>query len=111
MIIVSQDGKNIINLDNVINIGIQDYKYRLDSRDAGTEIEAVLTCAKTIIAWFSNNKSIILGNYPSLDRAKEILEELVKFYRLDDKKEAVPSLDVLALIKIREHGTFYMPEK
>lgn len=110
MIIVSQDGKNIINLNNVINIEIQDYEYNLDPRDSGTELEVILACAKSITAWVSNNKSIILGNYPSLDRAKEILEELVKFYRLDDKKEDVQPLDALALINIREHSTFYMPK-
>lgn len=76
MIIVSQDRKNIINLDNVINIGIQDYEYNLDPRDVGTEIDVVLSCARSIIAWFSNNKSIILGSYPSLERAGAVLEEI-----------------------------------
>ena len=111
MIIVSQNGKNIINLDNVTNIGIQDQTYNLDSRDAGTEIEAVLTCAKSIIAWFSNNKSIILGSYPSLDRAKEILENIITFYSLTDKTEDVEPLEALDLTKVREHSAFYMPKK
>lgn len=80
MLIFNQDGKNIINLDNVINIGIQDYEYNLDPRYEGTEIEAVLACAKSIIACFSNNESIILGNYPSQNRAKEVLKEISNFY-------------------------------
>lgn len=106
MIIVSQDGKNIINFDNVINIGIQDYKYNLDSRDAGTEIEEVLTCAKSITAWFSNNKSIILGTYPSLDRAKEILEEI---YKSKDKLERIKFLGYTEAVL--KSTIFKMPEK
>ena len=106
MIIVSQNGKNIINLDNVTNIGIQDQTYNLDSRDAGTEIEAVLTCAKSIIAWFSNNKSIILGSYPSLDRAKEILKEIYKY------KDELEHTNFLGYTEaFWKSTTFEMPEK
>ena len=91
MIIVSQNKEEIVNFDNV------------------TAIYITKDCS--IIAPLISGGMVQLGLYPSPDRAKEILEELVKFYILDDKKEAVPSLDVLALINIREHGVVYMPEK
>ena len=102
MIIVSQDKEEIINFDNVINIGIQKYKYNLDPRDEGTEIDVVLSCARSIIAWFSN-KSIILGTYPSPDRAKEILEEI---YKYKDELEHTKFLGYFW-----KSTTFKMPEK
>ena len=98
MIIVSQNKKEIYNFEKISCISIgQNFHQSINEKDFTHDI------------YIEGVRSI--GSYPSLDRAKEILEELVKFHRLDDKKEAVPPLDVLALIKIREHGTFYMPEK
>lgn len=98
MIIVSQNKEEIYNFEKISCISIgQNYHQSTNEKDFTYDI------------YIEGVRSI--GSYPSLDRAKEILEELVKFYRLDDKKEAAPPLVALAFINTREHGTFYMPEK
>ena len=63
MIIVSQDKSKIVNFDNLFNI---DY-YKIDGNfeiDANTE-----------------NDSVCLGHYKTEERAKEVLQEIIKSYR------------------------------
>jgi hypothetical protein len=60
MIIVSQNKEKIVNFDNVTAIYItKDY---------------------SIIAPLISGEMIQLGLYPSLDRAKEILKEILEYY-------------------------------
>lgn len=106
MIIVTQNEENIINFDNVINIGIERYDYELDCRDVGTEIDVVLSQARSIIAWFCN-KSVILGTYSSQNRAKEVLKEIFQYY------DVVQDSIVNHFIENEKLKTFYfeMPQK
>ena len=71
MIIVSQKNK-IINYDNIVEISIKDltiYDY-----------ECFGIIAKTV-----NNKEKELGTYATEERAKEVLQEIIKAY-IEDKK-------------------------
>lgn len=94
MIIVSQNKEEIVNFDNIANIYILQY----------TE-----DCS--IMAPLISGGMVKLGLYPSLDRAKEVLENIVTFYSLADKTGCVQPLEALALAKVREHSIIYMPEK
>ena len=67
MIIVSQKNK-IINYDNIVEISIKDltiYDY-----------ECFGIIAKTV-----NNKEKELGTYATEERAKEVLQEIIKCYK------------------------------
>lgn len=68
MIIVSQDKEVIVNFDNVqaINVHMQN--------------------KKQVAAWFScnenNRNNVLLGNYETEERAKEVIKEIARFYRM-----------------------------
>lgn len=66
MIIVSQDKENIINFERADLINV----YKAEK--------------KQVVAWFSCNESennnVLLGVYATEERAKEVLQELVKTY-------------------------------
>lgn len=66
MIIVSQDKNKIINLDNVINIEYADYT----NISRGHEIY----CNGVV------KNAIKLGVYKTKERAKEVLQEIIKCY-------------------------------
>lgn len=64
MIIVSQDKEEIVNLDNIENIWI-------DAEEEGRfTIEATATTNST------------LGYYETKERAKEVLQEIVRYYAI-----------------------------
>lgn len=65
MIIITQNKESIVNFDNVNNIYIK----KNDGKSECYEIKANQNCGY----------SIILGTYPSLDHAKEILKEIYKY--------------------------------
>lgn len=67
MIIVSQDKTEIINFDNVINISIAD-----------CEEDGYLISAGFIVGRDDNYRD--LGYYKSEERAKEVLQEIVREY-------------------------------
>lgn len=64
MFIVSQDNKTIVNLDNVISIYIE------DEYDGGV-------C--NINTMSANNRIHHLGQYSTLERAEEVLNELLDY--------------------------------
>lgn len=71
MIIVSQNKEEIVNFDNVTSIYVAgDY---------------------SIIAPLISGGMVNLGLYPSLDRAKEVLEEILEYYHKlkRDKVESI----------------------
>ena len=98
MIIVSQNKEEIYNFEkiNCLTIG-QNFHESRNEKDFTYDI------------YIEGVRSI--GSYPSLDRAKEVLENIVTFYSLADKTECVQPLEALALAKIREHGIIYMPKE
>ncbi|MCI8621349.1 MAG: hypothetical protein HFJ50_06475 [Clostridia bacterium] len=66
MLIVSQDKRSIVNLEQVAIININ----RSDLR----EIEAFFDCNE------DNQNSILLGKYATEERAKEVLQEIINCY-------------------------------
>lgn len=70
MIIVSQDKYNILNFDTTVNIGVE---------EVTTLNDVVQISAQT------NGNTIILGKYKDEERAKEILQEIVKNYVLTEQ--------------------------
>ena len=71
MIIVSQDKEVIVNFNNVqaINVHMQN--------------------KKQVAAWFScnenNRNNVLLGEYATEERAKEVLQEIIRAYVTDRK--------------------------
>lgn len=89
MIIVSQNKEEIVNFDNVANIYV--------------------TEACSIVAPLINGGIVELGNYPSLDRAKEVLEEILEYYH-KLKRDKVESI-ARDWMYFSEKMYFEMPEE
>ena len=68
MIIVSQDKDNIVNFDNIVSIGINDF-------DINREITFQRITAETI------GTTTVLGDYKTEERAKEVLQEIINKYK------------------------------
>lgn len=76
MIIVSQDKTNILNFSNIQNVRIEPY---------GTHIKG-----KKIYKIFAGNSegyATELGTYDTEERAKEVLQEIWKFYEISKRYE------------------------
>lgn len=67
MIIVSQDKDNIVNFDNIVSIGINDF-------DIDRETTFQRITAETM------GTTTVLGDYKTESRAKEVLQEIVIVY-------------------------------
>lgn len=63
MIIVSQDGDNIVNFDNVVSVGIIDFD--INDKNCWQRITA-----ETL------GTAMVLGDYKTEERAKEVLREI-----------------------------------
>lgn len=68
MIIVSQDKDNIVNFDNVVSIGIEDFD--LNNNNCYQRITA-----ETL------GTAVVLGDYKTEERAKEVLKEITRMYQ------------------------------
>lgn len=92
MIIVSQDKKTILNFDNSTTI-------RMYKTSSGYEIETCLT-----------NKNIAdLGRYATEERAKEVLQEIIKVYIESKKAQETTSMFGFSIIP---SNTYYeMPKE
>lgn len=92
MIIVSQDKEIIINFDNVQAINVH-YQNK-----------------KQVCAWFNvdedPNGSVVLGEYKTEERAKEVLQEIITAYRDYRTAECDGYTNVL-----QETAVFEMPEE
>lgn len=97
MIIISQNKEKIINFDNIVEIKISDYGYNETNFTLVAEI---------------NERGIPIGQYSSMERAKEVLDEIIKFYtRTDLEKQEWDVDEVIAITLLRDKGVFYMPEE
>ena len=65
MILVSQDKNNILNFDTTVNIGVE---------EISTLNDIVQISAQT------NGNTIVLGEYKTEERAKEVLREIIERY-------------------------------
>ena len=70
MIIVSQNKDNIVNFNNVVSVGIEDFD--LNNKNCFQRITA-----ETL------GTSVALGDYKTEERAKEVLEEIITCYTGD----------------------------
>lgn len=95
MIIVSQDKNKIINLDNVINIEYADYT----NISRGHEIY----CNGVV------KNAIKLGVYKTKERAKEILQEIIKKYEHANHMKCSKSIIIQDMTE--RDFVYEMPEK
>lgn len=78
MIIVSQDKYNVLNFDTTVNIGVE---------EISTLNDIVQISAQT------NGNTVVLGRYENKERAKEVLQEIVKTcvlteqYKVEDERK------------------------
>ena len=93
MIIVSQDKDNIVNFDNIVSIGLNDF-------DIDREATFQRITAETI------GTSVVLGDYKTEERAKEVLQEIIKSYRHYRTAECDGYTNVL-----EETAVFEMPKE
>lgn len=95
MIIVSQNKENIINFEkvNIINI------YKLNK--------------KQIVAWFScneeENNNILLGEYVTEERAKEVLQEIINYASISEINDNYWVADLR--LKLAKMCRYEMPKK
>lgn len=68
MIIVSQDKDNIVNFDNVVSVGIIDFD--INDKNCWQRITA-----ETL------GTAVVLGDYKTEERAKEVLKEITRMYQ------------------------------
>ena len=96
MIIVSQNKGAIINFEkvNIININ------KLDERQIG--------------AWFNcneeENNNVLLGEYATEERAKEVLEEITRAFTITEVQNASYEYADIA-IKMRQYARYEMPKE
>ena len=96
MIIVSQSKGVIINFEkvNIININ------KLDERQIG--------------AWFNcneeENNNVLLGEYATEERAKEVLEEITRTFTITEVQNASYEYADIA-IKMRQYARYEMPKE
>lgn len=83
MLILSQDKNKIVNLDNVIYITTNTYSEECSG----------ISCNSL------NNLEIYLGNYDTEERAKEVLQEIFKAYRLNKMLECSDRIEQVETLK------------
>lgn len=87
MLIVSQDGKQSINLDNITRIFIEDFSEDGDGFGIGADTNS------------AESQCWDLGYYNTEKRAKEVLEEIIDIYAgkifINNSTEQKPILDDL----------------
>lgn len=96
MIIVSQDKSKIINFENLEVIGIGN---SLENDDGNFQI---------LIETTSDNEMTI-GEYKTEERAKEVLQEIIKGYKFYNGKTYYVE-DVHNLLGDYENGVYEMPK-
>lgn len=98
MIIVSQDKTNILNFSNIQNVRIEPY---------GTHIKG-----KKIYKIFAGNSegyATELGTYDTEERAKEVLQEIWKFYEISKRYECSSNNGIT--IFLEPTFAYQMPEE
>lgn len=92
MLILSQDKKEIVNFDNITNIFI-----------LNNNIKCMLT----------NEGETYIGVYDTEKRAKEVLQEILKFYKATETFKTISNRisDEVGAIAIKEGFVYEMQEK
>lgn len=97
MLIVNQDRDRIINFENMDEFYIEN---PLENIDGEFEIMAENE-------WINER----IGCYKTESRAKEVLDDISKYYRGYDMKDNYSPAEAIARIEIRKRSVFYMPEE
>ena len=90
MIIISQEKESIVNFDNIVYIDIDDDNIIVAETDGA--------CAD-------------LGQYKTKERAKEVLQLILKFYSRMDLESEQPVDKAIAITLMRDKAVFQMPEE
>lgn len=100
MIIISQERDTIINFDIIYCIWLE--------KPCITQYDEKDKYFRIFIQ--SDGCSNLIGYYKTEERAKEVLEEFISFYRSADQPEDMYAADdAMAQIMIRDKAAFYMP--
>lgn len=93
MIIVSQNKKEIVNIDNVTRIFIEDFSEDGDGFGIGADTNS------------AESQYWDLGYYETEERAKEVLQEIIKKY------EVVGIKKITSTCYLTENLVYEMPEE
>ena len=99
MIIVNQDKDIIFNFENIDIIEIENPSEEDDDDDGMFEILAITT---------SDNK-FLLGEYKTEERAKEVLQEIIKSFSFTELTGEPERLKLI--LEITKLGRYQMPEE
>lgn len=122
MIIVSQDKKQIINFDRVEKIQcVNNDGQKKFMEKSNLDIFAPIIKDTTgidftelkdygIYLYFSKGQSIIIGQYETEERAKEILQEIIDVASLKEIKNKTFN-EAQLLINFRKIARYEMPER
>lgn len=91
MIIVSQDKYNILNFDTTVNVGVEEIT---------TLRDIVQISAQT------NGNTVILGEYATEERAKEVLQEIKNTY-----KHGIIRVQIENCKWVEENQIYEMPDE
>ena len=99
MIIVSQDKTMIFNFNNIENIGIGNPLENIDGRFI-------------ILSETTSDNQYPIGEYKTEEKAKEVLQEIIKEYRLTEITKATINRvsDDVGALAIKEVFVYEMPE-
>lgn len=95
MLIVSQDKDNIVNFNNVISIGIEDFS------DSSPWQRITAETLRT---------AVVLGDYKTEERAKEVLREIIERITIIGVSNCSYEYADIA-IKMKDHALYEMPKE
>lgn len=99
MIIVSQDKNIVVNFDNVANINIEKCYNESTKEDDSTF---------DILVFIVSSGLVRIGQYKIEERAKEVLQEIIKVYKFYNGKTYYVE-DEKKLLGKYEYGVYEMP--
>ena len=128
MIIVSQDKKEVINYDNVRKLGVIDNDFQKEFlKNSGLDIMSGLLSTEWsekindlngfgIFAYFDNSDNTMLGQYKTEERAKKVLQEIIKSYADFNYLKSFPanitkSVEQFMYKKYSYFNVYEMPEE
>lgn len=98
MIIVSQDKSEVINFNNVVRLEVSN----------NTHGQALIEVHN-----FCDDFETVIGLYKTEERAKEVLQEIIKLYKATETFKAISNRisDEVGAIAIENGFVYEMPEK
>lgn len=100
MIIVSQDKNIVVNFDNVANINIEKC-YNESTREDDFTFD--------ILVFIVSSGFVRIGKYKTKERAKEVLQEIIKCFSFTELKDTPERLKLI--MEITKLGRYQMPKE